>query len=106
MDGTTTLYASQAVIQTVKASGYLQQLCKHFAHKVPATWAADSGRIDFAMGGCALTAPEGEDRQILAATAPSAEALARVEEVVGSHLARFAFREPLVIAWTRETPAA
>lgn len=106
MDDTTTRHASQAVIQTAKASGYLQQLCKHFAHKVPATWDAHSGRVDFAMGACAMAAPEGEGRLTLAATAGSAEALAQVQEIVGGHLERFAFREPLVVAWTAATPGA
>lgn len=87
-----------ATVATPKASGYLQQLCKHFAHKVPASFDATEGRVAFPMGDCRLNAsPDG----VLTMTASAATAadLARVQAIVGGHLERFAFRETLAIAW-------
>ena len=38
---------------------YLAQLCKHFAHKLPATHAEDHGCIEFGGGVCTLEAGDG-----------------------------------------------
>ena len=38
---------SHAEIPTASASRYLQQLCKHFAHKLPVTFDPAEGRIGF-----------------------------------------------------------
>ena len=43
---------AEARISTEHAGKYLAQLCKHFAHKVPATWADDLGDVDFGPGTC------------------------------------------------------
>ena len=37
---------SQAQVTTALASRYLQQLCKHFAHKLPTTYDTGQGRIE------------------------------------------------------------
>ena len=34
-------------IETEYASRYLQQLCKHFAHKIPVAFSKTDGRIAF-----------------------------------------------------------
>lgn len=96
--GTTPL-RSVAVVATAKAAGYAAQLCKHFAHKIPARFEDGAGEIEFVMGTCRLTA-EGE-RLTLTAEAASPEALAQVEDVVARHLVRFAFREELALDWQR-----
>ncbi len=90
---------STAIVQTPKASGYLQQLCKHFGHKVPAECTPEAGSITFEMGTATLTA--GEDLRMTVEGA-DAEAIARLETVMGGHLERFAFREELKVDWTRE----
>lgn len=89
--------ASTTEIHTAKASGYLQQLCRHFAHKVPAECDAAAGRISFPLGEVRLAA-EG-DRLRIALDAPDAERRAALEDVVARHLLRFAFREELRIDW-------
>jgi uncharacterized protein len=93
---------SIAEVATPKASRYLQQLCKHFQHKIPATFGATAGRIEFSIGECHLEG--GADRLTLKLAAPDSERLAQLQEVVGSHLLRFAFRDGLQISW-RETSA-
>ncbi|MFT3972781.1 MAG: DUF2218 domain-containing protein [Amaricoccus sp.] len=90
---------SEAVVTTPKAAGYAAQLAKHFGHKVEARFEDGQGEVAFPFGRCGLEA-QGE-RLSLTASAADVEALARVEEVIASHLRRFAFREELVIEWAR-----
>lgn len=92
--------ASQARVPTPKARNYLIQLCKHFAHKIPAAFAGNKGRIVFDGGVCEL---DGDDEGVLvlAVSATGAEKLAALEDVVDRHLKRFAFKEELTIAWVR-----
>ena len=77
--------------RTPHASRYLQQLCKHFAHKVEASFDATSGVIALPSGPVRLTAQEGE--LVATVTAPDAEGLARSRGIIDRHLERFAFRE-------------
>jgi DNA-binding PadR family transcriptional regulator len=91
------LVRSTARVQTPKAASYLAQLCKHFAHKIPANYEGNQGRVSFPRGECRLEA-EGD---ILAITvkAADAEAVSQLQDVVARHLERFAFREELAIDW-------
>lgn len=91
--------SSVATIATPNARKYLAQLCKHFQHKLPATWEESAGTIDFPIGRCGLRAKSGELEIFLAS--PDASQLTQLEDVVGRHLVRFAFREKLAIAWSR-----
>lgn len=90
---------STATISTAKASGYLQQLCKHFGHKVPAEFTPEAGTITFEMGTAALAATD--DTLTMTVTAATAEGLERLEQVMGGHLERFAFRDALTVSWVR-----
>lgn len=88
---------SIARIETERASIYLQQLCKHFAHKRPVTFTPEQGEIRFEIGTCQL---EAKGRMLtLKAEASDDASLAQLRDVVDRHLLRFAFREPPVIAW-------
>lgn len=88
---------SHAAIATENASRYLQQLCKHFAHKIPVSFDETQGRITFDMGECRLSATGSQLR--LEARAQSPESLPTLEDVVARHLVRFAFREELAVTW-------
>ena len=88
---------SHTDIITASASRYLQQLCKHFAHKLPVTFDPAEGRISFAIGDCALRASDVSLR--LELTSPDADQLAQLKDVVARHLVRFAFREELIFNW-------
>ena len=92
--------ASQARVQTPKARNYLIQLCKHFAHKIPASFADNKGRIEFEGGACELNADD-ESALVLAVSAGSADKLATLEDVIDRHLKRFAFKEELSVQWVR-----
>lgn len=98
-DDVTPMLRSEALVNTANAARYMGQLCKHFGHKIPTKLSDSEGSISFPMGRCALSAAE----QVLTmrAEAADAEALARVEEVVASHLDRFAFRDKPAVRWVR-----
>jgi hypothetical protein len=89
--------ASHAEIATAHASRYLQQLCKHFAHKRPVAFDAQAGSIGFDIGECRLRA--GEALLRLDLSSPDGEQMERLRDVVARHLVRFAFREELAIEW-------
>jgi hypothetical protein len=88
---------AQTTIPTAHASRYLQQLCKHFAHKLPAECTPTDGSICFPMGKTELHA-NGQNLNISVQVADAAD-LDRLKEVVVSHLIRFAFREELTVDW-------
>ncbi|WP_425407343.1 DUF2218 domain-containing protein [Hwanghaeella sp.] len=90
---------SRAVIRTEKASRYLQQLCKHFGHKIPVTFDSQAGHISFPGGDCRLQADEAALTMLV--SAPDNEGLENLEGVAARHLERFAFREDMQIAWQR-----
>lgn len=91
--------SSTADVQTSHASRYLGQLCKHFAHRIPASFDGDTGRIEFPAGLCLLQA-QGDVLQLRLETA-DAGALDTLEDVVARHLERFAFRDTPAINWVR-----
>ena len=93
---------SEARITTERASIYLQQICKHFAHKLPVEFTPERGQITFSIGTCRLAADSG-------VLAPQAEAaddaqLEQLQGVVVKHLLRFAFRDPPAIVWIAKQP--
>lgn len=97
--GTVAGVRSNALIPTASASRYLQQICKHFGHKIPVRFDPQSGQIDFPMGICALEADSVALK--LSLVARDAEQLPQFEDVVARHLLRFAFREEMQIDWQR-----
>lgn len=97
MTETTEVVSSTATVTTPKAAGYLAQLCKHFAHKIPARYEGNEGEIAFGAGTCRLHAEE--DRLTMTVTGATPEAVAQLEDVMARHLVRFAFREELTIEW-------
>ncbi len=88
---------SQTAIGTEQASRYLQQLCKHFAHKIPATFDEHAGHVSFKVGECRLKAEDATLHILL--EAPNAEDMEQLKDVVIRHLVRFAFREELTANW-------
>ena len=45
-----TAVRSEAHVATPRSARYLGQLCKHFAHRVPATYGDGKGRVEFPAG--------------------------------------------------------
>ena len=94
---------SMAEAATPEASRYLQQLCKHFGHRIPVTFDEHSGHIGFPMGDCRLRAGDGVLTISLAA--PDGTRMRELQDVVARHLLRFAFRDPPKIEWRAATQA-
>lgn len=92
--------ASVSTVRIAMPSRYLGQLCKHFGHRVPMTLEGDRGSITFPFGTCTLSADG--DVLTMRAEAPDETELAQLEQVIGSHLERFTFKDKPEIAWTRQ----
>lgn len=91
--------ATAAHVPTANASRYLQQLCKHWAHKLDVTFTAEHGEVKLPDGALA-TMDAGQEALDVRIEAADAELLERMKGVVARHLDRFAFREaPLPFDW-------
>lgn len=88
---------SRATVNTVHASRYLQQLCKHWAHKFETEYDSVNGRIALPLGVARLIAEPSS--LVIDLATEDAASLATLREVVTSHIERFAFRETLRFDW-------
>ena len=89
-----------ARVPTANGAKYLQQLCKHWAHKLEGELSGDAGTVRFPDAVARMTA----NADALAVTVEAADeaTVERIKDVVARHLDRFAFREaPLPFAWSR-----
>ena len=87
-----------AIVSTKHASRYLQQLCKHFAHRLTVEFSSNVGTVSLPFGECTFVADA--ETLVMKGVSDTSD-LARLEAVVGNHLARFAFREAPTIIWQR-----
>ena len=76
---------------TPNASKYLQQLCKHFAHKIEVSFDETSGRIPFALGIAEVSATA--EALMVRFSEVADDKRADAKSVIDKHLERFAFRE-------------
>jgi uncharacterized protein len=93
---------STATVSTENGWKYIQQLCKHWAHKLKVDLDEQNHKavVTFAEATAAMSSDE--KSLTVRIEAGSAEVLERMEGVVSSHLDRFAFREaPLPFDWKR-----
>ena len=88
-----------ATVATPNGSKYLQQLCKHWSHRLEVEFDADRGRVAFQTSAVAFAATPHALTMTL--SGPDAATLDRMEGVVVDHLNRFAFREELKVEWVR-----
>ncbi|RKE53353.1 MULTISPECIES: DUF2218 domain-containing protein [unclassified Sphingomonas] len=90
---------SVARVPTHSASKYLQQLAKHWSHKMEVTFSEEEGRIAFPNSAVLEMRADSESLDV-GLTVPEGGDVDRMREVVSSHLDRFAFREaPLTFDW-------
>ena len=101
-------FTTSAVVPTARASRYLQQLCKHWAHNPAVIFTPEHGTITFPKDvrgadhpGDAIVTFDARDAALdVRIDATSAEQRDNLKEVVTRHLDRFAFREaPLAFDW-------
>lgn len=89
---------STATVPTENGWKYLQQLCKHWSHKLEVELGEQRGIVTFGEAKAVMTCDASSLTVTIDAVSP--EVLARMQGVVSSHLDRFAFREaPLPFTW-------
>ena len=93
------MISSTARYPTAHASKYLQQLLKHFAHKVEVSFDETHGTAALGSGPAELWADaEGLTVRV---TGEDAKAVIGARYVIDSHLVNFAFREGFFgLTWT------
>ncbi|MGH1331361.1 MAG: DUF2218 domain-containing protein [Paracoccaceae bacterium] len=85
------MLTSQARFKTPNAAKYIQQLCKHFAHKVDVEYDETKGRAALPPGPATMQA----DAQALSFSISAADekGLQLARFIIEDHMKRFAFRE-------------
>jgi hypothetical protein len=89
-----------ARVPTANGARYLQQLCKHWSHKLEVQLSDDEGIVRFPNAVATMKADA--DALTVRVEADDDETLQRMKGVVASHLDRFAFKEaPLPFEWQK-----
>jgi len=89
-----------ARVPTANGARYLQQLCKHWSHKLDVRLSDSEGIVRFPNAVATMSADA--EALTVVVEAGDGETLQRMKGVVASHLDRFAFREaPLPFEWKR-----
>ena len=89
-----------AQVPTGNGARYLQQLCKHWSHKLDVQLSGNEGIVRFPNAVASMKADG--DKLTVTVEAEDGETLERMKGVVASHLDRFAFREaPLPFQWVK-----
>lgn len=95
------MFVTTARYPTAHASKYLQQLCKHFAHKVEVSFDETHGRAALPSGPAELVA----DAEALSLRIVSEDARSMIQArfAIDSHLVTFAHREGFTgLSWQME----
>ncbi len=97
-----TMLKATSGFTTERASQYLQQMSKHFAHKTAVEYTETDSVASIGASTARMTA-RGHQLSFVAES-PDAEALAECKDVIERHIIRFAFREELTaLDWTEPT---
>lgn len=97
------MYTVQSFVSTDRASKYLQQLCKHWSHRLDVNFDAHRGSVRFdrvVRDQCVAAFNATDEGLEINLSAGTHAALGMVTKAIEDHLRRFAFREQLTIAWT------
>ena len=88
----------QARVPTASGEKYVQQLCKHWSHKLPVELDGATGVVTF--DGAVTTMKADAEAIHVSVVGDDREMVDRLKEVVAQHIDRFAFREaPLTYDW-------
>jgi uncharacterized protein len=89
---------AKASVPTADAAKYIQQLCKHWSHRLEVDLSDQKGMVKFPAA--VVTLEAGADALQVAIEGEESAEVERLKGVVASHLDRFAFREaPLRFDW-------
>jgi hypothetical protein len=90
-------------VSTDRAGRYGKQLASHLGRRAQSEWNEEDGRglITFGTARAELDATADALIVTIWSQEDAADAVDRLENVVGRHLVRFGTRDELVVAWTR-----
>ena len=89
-----------ARVPTANGTRYLQQLCKHWSHKLDVQLSENEGIVRFPAAVATMKADPAA--LTVSVEAEDDETLQRMKGVVACHLDRFAFKEaPLPFEWSK-----
>lgn len=95
---------SRADVVTATPDRYAKQLVAHLGRKI--TFTTDGTTSSAMIGGAAAQVVVGDGMLTLVAVGNDEQAVAVVEQVLGSHLERFGQRQELTVVWVRQAAAA
>ncbi|NPD15714.1 DUF2218 domain-containing protein [Xinfangfangia sp. D13-10-4-6] len=95
---------SSARFETASGSKYLQQLCKHFAHKIEVEFDAHQGRAVLGPGPMEISADE--TGLSVRVSGEDVRSIIEARYIVDKHLVTFAFRDGFSgFAWKMDEAA-
>jgi uncharacterized protein len=94
----------RADVATDAPARYAKQLISHLGRKVPFTGDGATVPATAVIGGATAGIVVGDGVLTLLATGDGEESVARVRDVLGGHLERFAQRDSLTVRWLRTDP--
>jgi uncharacterized protein len=97
---------SRADVATGTPARYAKQLISHLGRKVPFTGDATTSPATAVIGAATGGIVVGDGVLTLLAVGEDEESVARVEQVLGGHLERFAQRDELTVRWLRADPTS
>ena len=90
---------ARASVPTANAAKYIQQLCKHWSHRLEVDLSDEKGLVKFPAA--VVTLEAGADALEVTIEGEGSEEVERLKGVVAAHVDRFAFREaPLRFDWS------
>ena len=91
---------TSSTVKTAYGEPYLRRLCRHFAHKIPASVDGQHGTVEFPFGLCRIDVDENEMR--IQVDVDNVANMDRAEAVVADHLVRMANRDEPIVEWIRD----
>jgi uncharacterized protein len=99
-DRKTNMPIVSASVPTANAAKYIQQLCKHWSHRLEVDLSDQKGVVRFPAA--VVTLEAGPEALEVVIDGEGAEEVDRLKGVIATHLDRFAFREaPLRFDWSK-----
>jgi len=85
---------------THSGANYIGKLCRHFIHKIQATYEGNQGEAIFPKGICKMSASS--DLLVFEIEASDAESCEKIKGVIDRHLVKFAYKETTVLHWVEQ----